>query len=945
VIVFARTVVVLTVVCIVSSCASPGDAAGGAGGPPAADASPARPQLVDGRWDLRVDRAWDRSGGQVVFPSDPLQESDYRAVTDGPIYPVTVSDGGNAVTVGDAPMTGERAATTDGRTLYHLTGGTFAGGRLVVWTAGDGLQAELTIYGSGVPIVQSERGALTPHPWSTAVTLPMCLRSTDRDRGGRSARAAAIAQADETGLPDRYLYSIGNGNAPGRFTHLSGVAAGPEGTLYLVSQDAHHILTMRPDMSFVGLWGGPGTAQGRFSYPASVAVGADGTVYVADLGNSRIEVFDRGGRFLAAWDGYPRSDYPTRMFPFTPIDVTVAPDGTVLVVDSYLNQILAFDRQGTLRTRWNVTLATEGPSAAFAAAVDDRGRVLVVLNGARLRLFDLSGTILDTWRLPETSLDVAAHGDRVYLTPGTGDIMGLRILSAQGWPIGQIPVRDPTLTCGADIRSMDRITIASDGSLYVIESAYGGPPSHVLRLSAVGACLHVWSGQDASAGVLDPADLSTDADQRLYVADTGHGRVQVFGAAGEHEATWGGEAEDTIDTPVAIVASRLGTVYVSDQARGKVLGLDATGHLKLEIGAGEGGGPGQFGSSGPGALGFTGLLSAWPHLLLVADPDNARVQILLPDGTYRDEFGTPGDNETDGTFCAGCLRDLTTDSGGDVHVTDVSTNQRVQVFDFNGKFRYTYHGLVGEDSRFAPLSGIAYGVGGRVYLADPRGRIQVFDRGGLYLTEWDTVRVRPGMRIVPDAITTSSDGTTLFVGDRTNGRIHVFGRERADTWRLAFHDNAWVTDRPVYRTTTTEIAFDWAAGAPAAGVPADGFSMSAQRFVDLPAGRTPFTVRADGAVRLWVDDTLLIDDWRESRTTRTAEIDLAQGQHFVELEFADFAGPAWITLETGTPRETWTPAPGASATPTPLGPARTPSAIPRDRGHNFLPRTDASRRR
>jgi hypothetical protein len=40
---------------------------------------------------------------------------------------------------------------------------TFAGGRFAVWPGQTSLQAELTIYGSGVPIVSSEREALTPN--------------------------------------------------------------------------------------------------------------------------------------------------------------------------------------------------------------------------------------------------------------------------------------------------------------------------------------------------------------------------------------------------------------------------------------------------------------------------------------------------------------------------------------------------------------------------------------------------------------------------------------------------------------------------------------------------------------------------------------------------------------------------------------------------------------
>jgi hypothetical protein len=44
--------------------------------------------------------------------------------------------------------------------LYELDEGTFAGGRFIVWIIDNSFEAELTIYGSGVPIVKSERGYL-----------------------------------------------------------------------------------------------------------------------------------------------------------------------------------------------------------------------------------------------------------------------------------------------------------------------------------------------------------------------------------------------------------------------------------------------------------------------------------------------------------------------------------------------------------------------------------------------------------------------------------------------------------------------------------------------------------------------------------------------------------------------------------------------------------------
>lgn len=120
--------------------------------------------FADGRWELRVDRAWDGVGGNITFPSDWLSEEDYKPVSNGPTYLVVVSGSTTTVSVGNPPIKGSRTTATVEHITYDLTEGAFAGGRFVVWAGSKGFQAELTIYGSGRPIVTSERGCLVLKP-------------------------------------------------------------------------------------------------------------------------------------------------------------------------------------------------------------------------------------------------------------------------------------------------------------------------------------------------------------------------------------------------------------------------------------------------------------------------------------------------------------------------------------------------------------------------------------------------------------------------------------------------------------------------------------------------------------------------------------------------------------------------------------------------------------
>jgi len=115
--------------------------------------------LAAGSWELRVDRVWAGAPGSVMYPTDELAESDFRPSPSPIKYSMIFSAQATAVSIGDSPtMKGTLASQTDQRVMYWLKEGLFAGGRLVIWQAGQELQGELTIYGSGVPIVKSERG-------------------------------------------------------------------------------------------------------------------------------------------------------------------------------------------------------------------------------------------------------------------------------------------------------------------------------------------------------------------------------------------------------------------------------------------------------------------------------------------------------------------------------------------------------------------------------------------------------------------------------------------------------------------------------------------------------------------------------------------------------------------------------------------------------------------
>jgi hypothetical protein len=117
------------------------------------------------------------------------------------------------------------------------------------------------------------------------------------------------------------------------------------------------------------------------------------------------------------------------------------------------------------------------------------------------------------------------------------------------------------------------------------------------------------------------------------------------------------------------------------------------------------------------------------------------------------------------------------------------------------------------------------------------------------------------------------------------------------TWKGEYYNNRWLTGSPTLVRDDASIQFNWGAGSPAAGIPADGFSVRWTRALSFAAGTYRFYIRADDGVRLWVDGTLVIDQWNDqAATTHYGDIALSAGSHSVRLEYYENGGFAEVSL-------------------------------------------------
>ena len=90
-----------------------------------------------------------------------------------------------------------------------------------------------------------------------------------------------------------------------------------------------------------------------------------------------------------------------------------------------------------------------------------------------------------------------------------------------------------------------------------------------------------------------------------------------------------------------------------------------------------------------------------------------------------------------------------------------------------------------------------------------------------------------------------------------------------------------------------EINYDWADGSPAPVVNTEQFSARWTRTINVAAGTYRFTATTDDGMRVWVDNSLIIDSWWDSQVhALTKDVYLNAGDHQLKVEYYEAGGKA-----------------------------------------------------
>jgi DNA-binding beta-propeller fold protein YncE len=264
-------------------------------------------------------------------------------------------------------------------------------------------------------------------------------------------------------------------------------------------------------------------------------------------------------------------------------------------------------------------------------------------------------------------------------------------------------------------------------------------------------------GREDIGVLVGPYSVIRDADDKLYIADSGSGVIQVFDLTNrQHSFFTDIGNEQTLNTPVALtfVEDR---VYVVDSVLKKVCIFTKDGDFKFSFGDDK--------LKRPTGIAYCSKLQrlyvsdTGSHVIMVYDKKGESLQTIGKRGSAPGSFNFP--------------THLWVDKFDRLLISD-TLNYRVQIFSTEGEFIKTFGTHGDRPGAFAHPCGIASDSDGNIYVTDRQfENVQIFNKDGAILMAIGQEGSGPGEFWLPGGVFVD-DNDRIYMADSFNGRVQVF---------------------------------------------------------------------------------------------------------------------------------------------------------------------------
>ncbi|MDE0628041.1 MAG: hypothetical protein OXH99_16725 [Bryobacterales bacterium] len=572
--------------------------------------------------------------------------------------------------------------------------------------------------------------------------------------------------------------------------HPTALATDSEGSLYFVDRETFRVRKVDRSgrvstIAGSGLLGysgdgGPATSARLGNRVEGLAVDGEGNVYIADTENYRIRRVDASGT-ITTFAGTGRWGTEGDGGPATRAGLTaihgLAADaqGNLYVADTWDDRIRKIDTEGIITTvagTGEEGVSGDGGPATEARLNKPRGVVVDAVGNLyiadsdnhRIRKVDSKGMITT----------VAGRGDRGY-----GGDRGSATEAALDEPyavtvdvVGNIYV--------ADSKNGIVRKVALDGT---ISTAAGTPPG-----TGAGP-----TGVEGIQSIGFPRALATGLGGELYIADSYRDSILRLNATGT-VAKFVGRGQPELYRPGGVAVDPAGNVYVADRSNHRILRVDPDGVATTIAGVGERGGAGDGGLARAAALASPSDVALGDDgSTYIADTNNHRIRkvdsggtITTVAGTGNRGFGGDSGPATDANLNSPAAVAVASD--GTIFIADRG-NRRIRKVDAagvittvagTGEYGDARPGIPANESPLGWIVDVAVDSRGRVYIPEAAafrvlrveltGLLSVVAGTGEFGAHGDGGPATSARLWHPSGVAISDSGT-LYIADRTNGRI------------------------------------------------------------------------------------------------------------------------------------------------------------------------------
>ena len=267
------------------------------------------------------------------------------------------------------------------------------------------------------------------------------------------------------------------------------------------------------------------------------------------------------------------------------------------------------------------------------------------------------------------------------------------------------------------------------------------------------------AGSDTTTSMSKPYDVHADATGRIFVSDTGRGRLMVFDPERKEFETWGEDGAGMLKRPIGIASDDAGNIYVSDATQARVVRFDPKGEYVRAYGGG-----GEI--ERPAGVVINNELGR----LYVVDVGNHQLAVYdLEKGDRIKTIGTRGDRDLEFNYPT----NIAIAADGRLFVMD-TMNFRVQVLDAEGEFISKFGRNCDAMGCLARSKGIALDSDGHVYVADAAFNVvQVFNQEGQLLLPFGGAGHGPGRLWLAAGVSIDAKDR-IYVADQYNFRVNVY---------------------------------------------------------------------------------------------------------------------------------------------------------------------------